>query len=156
MSENEFEVEFGNYSRQRCKENNCALKNISREKWYIIDGDKIKDDGDKSVDCIIINLNQEENGHRIVLCELTTGNKNINDAIDKFKASGELIINYLKEKMNKSVYKLDCLVLGDITEHGKTIDKKVLLRNQFRINGLNNKIIINRQNCGYSITELES
>lgn len=156
MSENEFEVEFGNYSLQRCKENNCALKNISREKWYIIDGDKIKDDGDKSVDCIIINLNQEENGHRIVLCELTTGNKNINDAIDKFKASGELIINYLKEKMNKSVYKLDCLVLGDITEHGKTIDKKVLLRNQFRINGLNNKIIINRQNCGYSITELES
>lgn len=157
MLKEEFEDKFSSaYALRRCKENYCALKNVSRDKYYIIDGDSIKNPGEKSVDCIIINLNQnEENKYNIVLCELTTNDKDIKDAIKRFKASGKLIINRLNE-INKFVNKFDCLVLGNITQNGKPIGKKVLILNKFRIEGFDAINIIQNERCGYDITKLES
>lgn len=157
MLKEEFEDKFGDvYALRRCKENDCALKNVSRNKYYIIDGDSIKNPGEKSVDCIIINLNQnEENKYNIILCELTKKDKDIQDAIKRFKASGKLIINHLNE-INKIVNKFDCLVLGNITQNGKPIGKKVLILNKFKIEGLNTINIIQNKNCGFDITKLES
>lgn len=151
----EFEGKYGNqHTLRRCRQNNCALKDISKD-YLIINGDTIKDEGDKSVDCIIINLNSnEEAKYKIILCELTKGEKDINDAIKRFKSSGKLIINHLRG-INKSVYRVDCLLLGNITKNGKNIDKKVLISNKFKIEGLNRINIIQNENCGYSITNLE-
>lgn len=150
----EFEEKYGNqYTLRKCKENNCALKDISQD-YFIIDGDEIKESGDKSVDCIIIDLNvNEEDKYKIILCELTKGKKDIQDAIKRFQSSGKLIINRLKE-MNKEVYSINCLFLGDITRNGKSIDKKVLILNDFFIDGLDKKNIIQNENCGFSITSL--
>lgn len=153
----EFEEKFGDeYTLKRCRQNRCALKNVSKDKYFIINGDLIKDSGDKSVDCIIVDLEQdEENKYKIILCELTKGEKDINDAIKRFQSSGKLIINRLDE-INKLIYKIDCLFLGNITKNGKPIDKKVLILHKFRIEGFNKINLITNKNCGYDIAELGS
>ena len=151
----DFEEKYGTqYTIRKCKQNNCALKDISQD-YFIINGDTIKEAGDKSVDCIIINMNSnEDDEYKIILCELTKGEKDIKDATNRFKASGKLIIEYLKN-INKAVYKIDCLFLGNITKNGKAIDKKVLNSNKFRIEGLDRINLIQNENCGYSITNFE-
>lgn len=153
----EFEDKFGDgYTLKRCRQNQCALKNVSVDKYFIIDGDSIKSPGDKSVDCIIVDLEQnEENTYRIILCELTKGEKDIKDAIKRFQSSGKLIIKYLDE-INKVICKFDCLFLGNITRNGKPIDKKVLILKKFRISGYDKNNLIINKNCGYDIDELQS
>ena len=106
------------------------------------------------MDCIIIDLRETEEKYKIILCELTSGNKNIRDAQDKFKSSGKLIINYLY-RIDATVYSIDCLLLGKIVKNGKSIDKKELMR-KFRIEGHNANMIIQNENCGYDISQLES
>lgn len=157
MLKEEFEERYGSkYTLSRCREGACTLKDISRENYFIIDGDEIKNSAEKSVDCIIINLkNDNENNYEIILCELTTGKKDLKDAILKFKASGKLIIEYLSQ-INKHVTKIKCLLLGDIKENGKVIDGKILNANQFMIEGFSKKNIIQNESCGYSITKLQS
>lgn len=153
----EFEEKFGNeYTLKRCRQKNCALKNVSNNKYFIINGDLIKDPDDKSVDCIIVDLEQnEENKYKIILCELTKGKKDINDAIKRFQSSGKMIITLLDD-IDKDIYKIDCLFLGNITQNGKPIDKKVLILNKFRIEGFNKINLITNKNCGYDIAELGS
>ena len=149
-----FEQEYGSqYTRSKCKENDCALVGINSN-YFIINGDTIKENDEKSVDCIIIDLRETEEKYRIILCELTSGNKNIRDAQDKFKSSEKLIINYLN-KINATVYSIDCLLLGKIVKNGKSIDKKELMR-KFRIEGNNANMIIQNEKCGYDISQLES
>lgn len=153
----EFEEKYGaSYTLKKCKQNNCALKDISSKKYFIINGDTIKERDEKSVDCIIIDLKSNDDGkYKIILCELTTGSKDINDAISRFKSSGKLIINRLNG-IDKSVYNINCLVLGNITKNGKSIDRKKLALTKFKIEGLNKKLMVNSKGCGFSITEFES
>lgn len=149
-----FEQKYGSqYTRSKCKEKDCALVGINNN-YFIINGDTIKENDEKSVDCIIIDLRETEEKYKIILCELTSGNKNIRDAQDKFKSSGKLIINYLYE-LNATVYSIDCLLLGKIVKNGKSIDKKELMR-KFRIEGHNANMIIQNEKCGYDISQLES
>lgn len=118
-----FEQEYGSqYTRSKCRENDCALVGINNN-YFIINGDTIKENDEKSVDCIIIDLRETEEKYKIILCELTSGNKNIRDAQDKFKSSGKLIINHL-DKIDATIYSIDCLLLGKIVKNGKSIDKK--------------------------------
>lgn len=151
----EFERKFGSqYTLRRCKQNDCALRDISRNEFFIIDGDAIKEPGEKSVDCIIVDLNSnDEDEYKVILCELTSGEKDIKDATKRFESSGKLIMNHLHE-LNKSIYKIDCLFLGGITRNGKPIEKKELLSNKFKIEGLDRINLIHRENCGYSIRDL--
>lgn len=150
-----FEREYGSeYTLSKCKENNCALVGITNN-YFIINGDAIKEtDDEKSVDCIIIDLRlNEENKYKIILCELTSSDKNIKDAKNKFKSSGKLIVNYLN-CIDESVYSINCLLLGKIVKNGKSIDKKELLQ-KFRIEGYNANVIIQNEKCGYNISQLE-
>lgn len=150
-----FEERFGeDYTISKCKDKGCSLKDISKENYLILNGDEIKASNEKSVDCIIIDLRANKNKKfRIILCELTKGSKEINNALLKFKNSGKLIINYMDE-INESVYKIDCLLLGKITKNGKVIDKKQLL-NKFKIEGFNKSLIIQNEKCNFSIEEME-
>ena len=68
MLKEEFEERYGSkYTLSRCREGACTLKDISRENYFIIDGDEIKNSAEKSVDCIIINLkNDNENNYEII------------------------------------------------------------------------------------------
>lgn len=149
-----FEQEYGSqYTRSKCREHDCALVGINSN-YFIINGDTIKENDEKSVDCIIIDLRETEEKYKIILCELTSGNKNIRDAQEKFKSSGKLIINHL-DKINVTVYSIDCLLLGKIVKNGKSIDKKELMR-KFRIDGHDKNMIIQNEKCGYDISQLES
>ena len=90
-----FKEEFDeNYILSKCRENKCSLKDINQRDYLILDGDGLKEtDEEKSVDCIIIDLNQNPNNeYRIILCELTAGSKTLSDSHEKFKSSGKLII----------------------------------------------------------------
>ena len=149
-----FEQEYWpQYTRSKCKENNCSLIGINNN-YFIVNGDAIKENDEKSVDCIIIDLREIEEKYKIILCELTSGDKNIKDARNKFKSSGKLIIDHL-DKINATVYSIDCLLLGKIVKNGKSIDKKELMR-KFRIEGHNANMIIQNEKCGYNISQLES
>ena len=151
--QSKFEEEYGNdYTLRKCKENDCQLKDISQD-YFIIDGDAIKKSDEKSVDCIIIDLNETKEEKHVILCELTSGNKNLKDAKEKFISSGKLIIDYLT-KINEPIYKIDCLLLGTIIKNGKPIDRKELLR-KFKIQGHDENLIIQNEKCGFSITQLK-
>ena len=138
----------------KCKEKNCSLKDIKRENYLIIDGDEFKkNSAEKSVDCIIIKLKPNSEGkYRIILCELTSGKKLLSDAKEKFQSSGKLIIKALNE-LNESIYKIDCLLVGKIENNGKNIISKALIPS-LRITGYEKPVHIQKENCGFSITEL--
>ena len=152
---NKFEKTYGiSFTLSKCREKNCALVGLSKD-YFIINGDTIKKWGEKSVDCIIIDLRKNnDQKFKIILCELTSGNKNIRDARDKFKSSGKLIINYLNT-IGEKIYRIDCLLLGKIKKNGKSIDNKKLMR-KFRIEGYNSSIIIQNEKCGYNISLLNN
>lgn len=143
------------YILSKCSEKNCNLKDITRE-FIILDGDNIKDNQEKSVDCIIIDSRKNiDDAYRVILCELTSSSKKIDDAREKFENSGKLIVNIMKD-INMPIYKIDCLLLGKIVKNGQTIPKKYLTK-PVKINGYSNKnTIINQQKCGFSINELYS
>lgn len=142
------------YILSKCGEKKCNLKDISSKRFMILDGDNLKTGDKKSVDCIIIDLEKNtEDNYRIILCELTTGNKTFDDARQKFQDSGELIVKLMKQ-IDREVFKIDCLLLGKIVKNGQVVSKRYLSQ-PIRINGYKNKnSIINQQNCGYSIKKL--
>ena len=86
---NEFEKKYGKQNiLNKCRENKCHLKDINKKDYLILSGDDIKSkyDGEKSVDCIIIDLNKNlEDEYRIILCELTKGTKELKEAEKKLK-----------------------------------------------------------------------
>ena len=150
-----FKANYGDkYILSKCKENKCALKDIKRENYLIIDGDEFKrTSNEKSVDCIIIKLDSNSEGkYRIILCELTSGKKPLSDSKEKFQASGKLIIETLNE-LNENIYKIDCLLVGKIENNGKNIISKALT-SPLRITGYEKPAHIQKENCGFSITEL--
>lgn len=139
----------------KCNEG-CALKDVSRKNFIIISGDDVKNpkSDESSVDCIIIDLRKNDDGeYRVILCELTKSTKELDKAKSKFRDSGKLIIESMKE-FDESIYKIDCLLLGNIVKNGKNISKKHLLK-PLNIQGYNKKdAIIIQKYCGFSIKEL--
>ena len=105
----ELTLYFGeNNILSKCSENKCNLKGLTKN-FIILDGDNIKTNPERSVDCIIIDSRENIEGkYRIILCELTSGKKKYEDSIEKFLRSGNLIINLMK-KLNKEIFKIDCL-----------------------------------------------
>lgn len=138
----------------KCSEKKCNLKDIDKKRFIIIDGDNIKKGDEKSVDCIIVDLNENiDNNYRIILCELTSGNKTFKDAREKFQNSGELIVKLMKQ-LNYNIFKIDCLLLGKIVKNGQVVSKRYLSQ-PLRINGYEKRnTLINQQPCGYSIKKL--
>lgn len=137
----------------KCKENTCSLKDIKQHEYVIIDGDQFKDNDEKSVDCIIIDLNQNSEGkYRIILCELTNGKKPLSDCQDKFKSSGKVIVNTMDE-LDESIYKINCLLVGKIKQNGKTMAQKALTFH-LRIEGYVKPVIVQFKQCGFSISDL--
>ena len=150
-----FKAKFGGkYILSKCKENKCSLKDISQKDYLILDGDQLKEtDNEKSVDCIIIDLNCNTHGeYRIILCELSAGRKNISDSKEKFKSSGKLIIETMNE-FKKSIYKIDCLLIGKLKQNGKSSGKKALTT-PIKIEGHFKPAHIRLENCGFSIKRL--
>ena len=119
-----------------------------------MDGDNIKTNPEKSVDCIIIDSRENIEGkYRVILCELTSGRKKYEDSREKFLRSGELIINIMK-KLDMDIFKIDCLLLGKIKNNGQTINIK-RLNKPLRFEGYQKvNSIINLQRCGYDINDL--
>ena len=138
----------------KCSEKNCTLRDINRKRFIILDGDNLKKSDKKSVDCIIIDLKKnDDNKYRIILCELTSGNKNLDDAREKFKNSGEIILDLMRQ-LDEEVFKIDCLVLGKIVKNGRVVSKRYLAK-PIQFSGYGNKnSVINQQNCGFSIKKL--
>ena len=138
----------------RCSENKCNLKDVNKKRFIILDGDNLKERDGKSVDCIIIDLKEnDDNKYRVILCELTSGNKTFDDAREKFQNSGAWIIKLMKH-LDKHIFKIDCLLLGKIIKNGQVVPKRYLSK-PIRINGYDNKnSVINQQNCGFSIKKL--
>lgn len=137
----------------KCSENKCNLKGINNN-FIILDGDNIKINPEKSVDCIIIDSRENTDGkYRVILCELTSGRKKYEDSREKFLRSGELIINIMK-KLDMDIFKIDCLLLGKIKNNGQTINIK-RLNKPLRFEGYPKvNTIINLQTCGYDINDL--
>ena len=140
---------------RKCNES-CALKDISHKNFIILAGDNIKNQkmNESSVDCIIIDLRKnQENKYRVILCELTTSTKELDKAKNKFEDSGKLIIETMNE-FGESIYKIDCLLLGQIVKNGKNINRKHLLK-PINIKGYDKRdAVINQKYCGYSIKDL--
>ncbi len=138
----------------KCNEKKCTLRDVNKKRFIILDGDKLKKSEVKSVDCIIIDLKKNtDNKYRVILCELTSGNKNLDDAREKFKNSGEAILRLMSE-LNREVFKIDCLVLGKIVKNGRVVSKRYLSK-PIMFSGYGNRnSIINQQNCGFSIEKL--
>lgn len=151
-----FEHEYGDtYTLNKCKDKGCSLKDVSKEDYFIINGDKLEKLDKKSVDCIIIDLKEYyDNEYKIILCELTKGTKELKDAVEKFQSSGELIIKYLND-LDASVYTINCLLLGKIVKNGKIIDKKQLL-NKFKVKGYDCTLLIQNEKCDFSIKQLNN
>ena len=143
----------GKYILSKCNENKCNLKGLNNN-FIILDGDNIKTNPEKSVDCIIIDSRENIEGkYRVILCELTSGSKKYDDSIEKFSRSGELIIKLMK-KLNKDIFKIDCLLLGKIKINGQTVNIK-RFNKPLRFEGYSKvNSIINLQRCGYDINEL--
>lgn len=137
----------------KCSENKCNLKGITKN-FIILDGDNIKTDPEKSVDCIIIDSRMNIEGkYRVILCELTSGKKKYEDSIEKFLRSGNLIINLMK-KLNKEIFKIDCLLLGKIKKNGQTVNIKRFNKPVRFHNFPNGNSLINLQECGYDLKGL--
>lgn len=150
-----FKEKYGeNIILSKCKENNCSLKDIKKEDYLIVNGDQFKkNSNEKSVDCIIIDLNQNlENKYRIILCELTAGKKPLSDCKNKFQSSGEYIVQTMND-IDESIYEIDCLMIGKIKENGRTMAQKALT-SSIRIKGYARPIYIKNKECGFSISNL--
>ena len=150
-----FKEEFDErYILSKCRENKCSLKDITQKDYLILNGDMLKEsDREKSVDCIIIDLNKNTNGkYRIILCELTAGHKTLSDLQEKFKSSGKLIVKTMNE-FNEDIYKIDCLLLGKLNQNGKSIGKKAL-SSPIRIDRYIKPTPIRLESCGFSIKKL--
>ena len=150
-----FNEEFDEkYILSKCRENKCSLRDINQKDYLIIDGDRLKEnDDEKSVDCIIIDLNQNPQGkYRVILCELSAGRKTISDTQEKFKSSGKLIIETMNE-FNETIFRIDCLLVGRLKHNGKNIGEKALTP-PIRIDGYVKPAHIRLEKCGFSIKEL--
>ena len=55
--------------------------------------------------------------------------------------------------LDLSIYKINCLLLGHYSKNTRNVNKKIL-RKRFRIEGHNELISIQRENCGYSIKNI--
>lgn len=149
--------QYGDYITRKCKDKNCVLKDIKNDEYVIINGDDIKSTSEeKSVDCIIFKLKHMKNGYDIILCELTKGNKPIKTSKSKFSDSGDLVVN-LMNNIECNINNIHCLLLGNITDNGKKINEKGLIKRGNYVNiptFYRNDIQIHRENCGYSINDL--
>ena len=87
----EFESKFtDNYTISKCKDKGCSLKDISKDNYFMVDGDQLKNSFEKSVDCIIIDLRKNKEGkYKIILCELSKVSKELKNAFEKFQGSGK-------------------------------------------------------------------
>ena len=152
-----FKEKYGeNLILSKCKENRCSLKDIRQEDYLIIDGDQFKENNnEKSVDCIIIDLNQNlENEYRVILCELTAGKKLLYDCKNKFQSSGELIVKTMND-FDESIFKIECLMLGKIKKNGRTMAQKALT-SAIKIEGHTRPVYIKYKECGFSISDLNN
>ena len=99
---------------KKCKENECILKNASRD-YYIVDEDSLKNNicaEDKSVDCILINKKPVNSLFNLIFCELGN-NKSYKDIKEKASKSGKHMCGIL-EKYGININKIYCFHLGSI------------------------------------------
>ena len=82
-------------------------------------------------DCIIIKLKTNlDNKYDIILCELTSGSRDLKKVRQKFEDSGSLVVNVMKN-MGEEINNISCLLLGKIKDNGQRITYKNLLNPVF-------------------------
>ena len=149
--------EYGeNYILDKCAEKGCFFKDIKKEDYVILDGDGLeKRNGRSSVDCIIIKLKTNlDNKYDIILCELTSGSKDLKKVRQKFEDSGSLVVNVMKN-MGEEINNISCLLLGKIKDNGQRITYKNLLNPVFIKGFKRNDIFIRKESCEYSINNFK-
>lgn len=145
-----------NYILDKCKEKGCFFKDIRKEDYVILDGDGLeKRNGKSSVDCIVVGLKTNlDNKHDIILCELTSGSKDLKKVRQKFEDSGGLVVNIM-ESMGEEINNISCLLLGKIKDNGqKMICKNLMNPISIREFGRND-IFIRKEDCGYSVNNFK-
>lgn len=147
--EEKFKNNLHKIFKNKCSEG-CTLSVNLENDYVILDGDEIqiclKQDGIKSVDCIIINKNIKGEIN-LLLCELDRGNngKSVTDVKKKMEGSGNHIFEVLKEKEIK-INKFKCLYLGRYKINPK---KPALTR--VSIDGVSTLIV--NKTCGFELKD---
>lgn len=145
-----------NYILDKCREKGCFFKDIRKEDYIILDGDNLeKRNGRSSVDCIIVGLKTNlDNKHNIILCELTSGSKDLKKVRQKFEDGRSLAVSIMGD-MGEEINNISCLLLGKIKDNGQHLLSKNLM-NPISIRGFErNDIFIRKEECGYSVNNFE-
>lgn len=143
--------EFYNYhktnkfTKKKCKEHSCFLKNASKD-YIIIDGDKIakkssSGDTDASSDCILVSKKPViKDKHDIIVCELGPG-KEVKKVKEKITNSLNYICKSLRE-YDINIHTIKAVYLG---KYGNKIEQKKRERRYLSVCDRNNIIIKNKK-----------